>query len=103
MIVGVVGAGAAALVVDIGVVVMEISLGVERNKTVKTNGRAKSSANRYRIENADERDQCGCRKAAAERRSLSERLATKLAPGRALSTGQCPSHRAARSTLQIGR
>jgi hypothetical protein len=40
MIVGVVGAGAAALVVDVGVVVMEISLGRERNKTVKNNGRA---------------------------------------------------------------
>jgi hypothetical protein len=40
MIVGVVGAGAAALVVDVGVVVMKISLGGERNKTVKTNGRA---------------------------------------------------------------
>ena len=40
MIVGVVDAAAAALVVDVGAVVMEISLDVERNETAKTNGRA---------------------------------------------------------------
>ena len=40
MIVGVVGAGAAELVADVGVVVMKISIGRERNKTAKTNGRA---------------------------------------------------------------